>query len=220
METSTFIRDGEAQANPHVQPFPDRLDVRPQYSSTEPLLGSAHHLPLSAALRLTAAVGFATTQYSCWRGLTINLSKLDAPQSVECTLRALMDHIRHWQQRVGAPPYWCWVREQGALLGDHVHILVAAPEGLGRVLSANISRWLRGSSIRGDLPRGTLHTRPTTPSGWLAYVCKTLSPADTATLRELTGARVSTEKPGGAIIGQRIGISRGLGPKARATASA
>lgn len=173
------------------------------------------HLSLGAATRLVAAVRYGAARYSDWRGVTINLTMLDAPQSAEQTMRALMDHLRHWQERNDAPPYWAWVRETGSHHGDHAHILAAAPDGSGRALSVNLGRWLRGPSIRGDVTRGTLHTRPTTTDGWLCYACKTIAPADAPTLHQQTGARVIPEKPGGAVIGQRIGYARCLGPKAR-----
>lgn len=177
------------------------------------------HIGLKDVMSLIAAIQYGAQHYPDWRGITINLTMLDAPQATETTLRVLMDHLRHWQEQRGAPPYWAWVREQGARHGDHVHILAAAPNGTGRSLSAALSRWLRGQSIRGDVTRGTLHTRQTTPTGWLEYACKTLTPADAATIFAQTGLRIAPEKPGGPVIGQRRGIARRLGPKARETSA-
>lgn len=180
---------------------------------------SNHHLSLTAARRVATAVLYASERHQNWRGITINLSLLDAPQAAEQTMRAILDHIRHWQDRHGCPAYWVWVREQGGRLGDHAHILAAAPTGAGRSLSDHLRRWLRGPSIRGDLPPGTLHSRPTSALGWLAYVVKTVTPADATKVRQEFCLRVTHEKPGGQVIGQRVGIARGLGPKARQVAA-
>lgn len=135
-------------------------------------------------------------------------------------MRALLNNLRHWQERRDCPAYWVWVREYGSRLGDHVHILAAAPSGSGRELSNTLRRWLRGSSIRGDLPRGTLNTRPTTARGWLVYVAKTMTPADAAKLSVETGIRFYSEPPGGVVNGARVGIARCLGPKAQMTGAA
>lgn len=216
METTSRCHAAESEEIRRVQAG-SRPRVRSGlYSSVQCLSRpDTLHLSLDAATRLIAAVQYGADQHDTWRGITLNLTMLDAPQSVEQTMRALMDHLRHWQERNAAPPFWAWVRETGSHHGDHAHILAAAPTGSGRSLSANLARWLRGPSIRGDVTRGTLHTRPTTAGGWLGYACKTIAPTDAATLHQQTGARVIPEKPGGAVIGQRIGYARGLGPKAR-----
>lgn len=173
------------------------------------------YLSLDAAVRLVVAVTYGASLHPTWRSLTINLDFLSSPQRAGQTLRVLTDALRHWQVRYGAPPLWVWVRERGARLGDHVHLLAAVPPGTGRALSVALRKWLRGPSIRGDVPRGTYQSRPTTPVGWLVYTCKTIAPADVNTLYQQTGLRVSSVSPGGIVVGQRIGIARRLGPKAR-----
>ena len=207
-----------------VKPFCRVEAEKPEHENTTPYKQcsdpSTHHLSLSAARRVAAAVQYASEHHPAWRSITINLTLLDAPQATEQTMRALLDHLRHWQERRACPAYWAWVREHGGRLGDHIHILAAEPAGAGRSLSDHLRRWLRGPSIRGNLPRGTLHTRPTSPRGWLVYVVKTVSPADASKLRLEMGIRIVPEIPGGAVTGQRVGIARGLGPKARQVAAA
>lgn len=213
MEVSAPSHPGKTEGTRHLQarkPKNGTAALYKQCRSTD-----RHHLPLSAARRVTAAVLHGAEHCQYWRGITINLTMLDAPQQHERTLRTILDHLRHWQERHGCPAYWVWVREHGARLGDHVHIIAAAPVGTGRKLSEDLRRWLRGPSIRGDLARGTLHTRPTSPLGWLAYAVKTITPADAIKLHLETGIRVSLEKPGGPVIGQRVGVARMLAPKAR-----
>lgn len=216
METFSRVHVVESEQFRRVQAGSGVREYSRNISSSQRLSEApGRYLSQDAASRLIAAVQYGSRHHETWRGITINFSLLDAPQSAEQTMRALMDHVRHWQERNHVPPYWCWVREQGAQLGDHAHILAAAPAGSGRALSINLGRWLRGPSIRGDFPRNTLHTRPTTPTGWLEYATKTVEPSDARALNERFGVRIATEKPGGVVIGQRIGIARQLGPKAR-----
>lgn len=184
------------------------------YNSVKSISKTTHkHLSMSDAESLIAAILHGDSQYQHWRGITINLTMLDAPQAVETTMRVLMDHLRHWQERNGAPPFWAWVREQGSVLGDHVHILAAAPPRTGHALRRDITRWLRGPTIRGEVLPDTLHIRQTLAVGWLIYVCKTVTPTDAATLFARSGIRIRPEKPGGPVIGQRRGVARCLGPK-------
>ncbi|MBI5165744.1 MAG: hypothetical protein HY985_17810 [Magnetospirillum sp.] len=216
METSLPAATGETKDIRRVQAVKGRPSHGRIYNSGKSVAKPARlHLSFTDAASLIAAVQYGASRHRHWRGITVNLTMLDAPQATEATLRALTDHIRHWQERNGVPPFWAWVREQGALRGTHVHIIAAAPDGTGRALSNALTRWLRGPSIRGEVARGTLHTRPTTAAGWLGYVCKTLTPTDAAALFAQTGIRIISEKPGGPVIGQRRGVARCLGPKAR-----
>jgi hypothetical protein len=216
METISSAALGETKEIRRVQPEQGRRSRPRIYNSGKSLAKPARlHLSLTDAASLIAAVQYGARHYQHWRCITINLTMLDAPQSMKTTLRLLMDHLRHWQERNGVPPYRAWVREQGAVLGDHVHILAAAPPRSGHVLRRNMKRWLCGPTIRGEVTPTTLDIRQTTATGWLGYVCKTVTPTDAAALFAQTGFRIRPEKPGGPVIGQRRGIARCLGPQER-----
>jgi|GEM_PF-7006872 len=173
------------------------------------------HMTINEVMRLVEAIRYGASRWPYWRSITINLTLLDAPQTNEQTMRRLLDHLRHWQERKDCPAYWLWVREQGGQLGDHVHILVAAPPEATGNLSSSLRRWLRGPSIRGEVLPKMLHTRQTSPGGWLTYVVKTVTPVDAKALYQQIGIRIVPEEPGGPVVGQRIGIARAIGPKAR-----
>jgi len=178
------------------------------------------HLSLTDAQRLLAAVQWGAMLWQEWRGLTVNTTLLNSPAGPAAIMRALADHLRHWQAAREVPPLYAWVRECGGQHGDHAHMLVAIPPGGGRALSHAIRRWLQGPGVRGDAAKGALHSRPTTIGGWLAYTLKTMTPADAQRLYLECGFRVIASPPAAPVVGQRIGIARALQQKARNTTRA
>ncbi len=170
---------------------------------------------LGEARRLVEGVLYGASRWRHWLGITLNIALLNSPAAAAAIMRTLADHLRHWQAARGVPPLYAWVRECGGRHGDHAHMLIAIPPGCGPALARAIRRWLRGPSIRGDLARGTLHSRGTTAGGWLGYCLKTLSVRDARRLTAQTGFRVFPEPPAAPVVGQRLGIARALGAKAR-----
>ena len=151
--------------------------------------------------RLRAAAGYGAAHWHHWVGATVSLRLLDGFTSPEAIMRAVMDHTRKWQQRHAVPPYWAWVRECGPVMGDHCHIIAAVPAGGASDLHRVLCHWLAGGNIRGDSGGNAIKTSPTSVEGWLRYCTKTMNRPD--------------KYP---IIGQRLGISGRLGPKAREAA--
>ena len=214
METPRHPAPRETQAPRGFAVVAQDLLRAPEYNSRDP---SPHRNPPGATAvsavktsnaltagqvqRLRAAVGYGAEQWGHWAGITISLHLLDGCLSPEAIMRAVMDHIRKWQQRHAVPPFWAWVRESGPVMGDHAHILAAVPAGAASDLHRVLCRWLAGGNIRGDTGSNTVYTRPTSVEKWLGYCSKTMNRPDH-----------------NSIIGQRLGISGRLGPKARRSA--
>ena len=176
---------------------------------------ATRYMTLGEARRLAAGVLWGAEIWQSWVGATINLDMPASPASPAEVIRALVERIRHWQAPRGIPEFYCWVRETGAQLGGHVHLVIASRAGASRALRQALCRRMTGAAIGGDAAGDTLLIRATTPAGWLGYAVKNLAPADAQQFRVETGISVAIEPPAAPVVGPRIGIARAMAPKAR-----
>jgi hypothetical protein len=127
---------------------------------------------------------------------------------------AFLTKLRHWLRKQGHRTAYAWVRENGRVIGSHVHILLHLPPGV--VIGGHRSRrWIEAISGR-RYCTGTIKTRAISQRSYdanlaavVAYLCKGASD------EVAEGLRLERRKPGGRIIGKRAGWSENVGTKAR-----
>lgn len=153
----------------------------------------------------------------CWEFVGV----ADGVAATGRLMKLICDGARRRGQRVS----YVWVRENGVIVGDHVHVLFHLPEGLSRWYATRKPGWLKrcGATRRAGTSKttsiwgaDTTGTGVSTGSGlYLAnlkqlerYVLKHCSPE----VSKLLGIK---KKGSSGIVGKRVSISQDLHRKAR-----
>jgi hypothetical protein len=149
------------------------------------------------------------------RHMTIRLEQAGIPDSEAVrAIGAFLTKFRDWLRKKGFKTAHAWVRENGRVIGSHVHILLHLPPGV--TIGAHRSRrWIEAVSGR-RYRAGTIKTRAISPRAYddnlvavVGYLCKGASD------EVAEGLGLERRKPGGRIIGKRAGWSENVGAKAR-----
>jgi hypothetical protein len=149
------------------------------------------------------------------RHMTIRLEQAGIPDTdAVVAIGAFLTKFRDWLRKKGFKTAYAWVRENGRVIGSHVHILLHLPSGVS--IGAHRSRrWIEAISGR-RYRAGTIKTKAISPRAYddnlaavVGYLCKGASD------EVADGLGLERRKPGGRIIGKRAGWSENVGTKAR-----
>jgi hypothetical protein len=148
------------------------------------------------------------------RHVTIRLERAGIPdRDAVKVIGAFLTRVRDWLRKKGHRTAFAWVRENGAMIGSHVHILLHLPAGVS--FGHRPRRWIEATSGK-PYRAGTIRTKRISEAAYddnlgvlVGYLCKGASPDVAETLG------LERRKPGGTIIGKRAGWSENIGLKAR-----
>lgn len=148
------------------------------------------------------------------RHVTIRLERAGIADSEAIeAIGAFLTRIRDWLRKQGHQTAFAWVRENGSMIGSHVHILVHIPPEVR--LGHRSRRWIE--AISGKRYRAnSIRTKSISSKAYnenlgvlIGYLCKGAS----AEVAEKLG--LDRRKPGGSITGKRAGWSQNVGKSAR-----
>ena len=214
--TDTYMSEAHVDAKPSINGWGGKRNSRDRVT---------HALPLAKA---QAIIGGAYRAIKIGlpfnRFVTLHLERAGLTDAIAAdAIGRIIKLASDWMRTKGQAFTWEWIRENDVgdgSKGSHVHILCHCPDTIpiGRMWL----RWLRkvsgrpyrAKAIKSERIGGTLNVYATSPALYLqnldrvlAYVCKGVSPADTATLG------LPKHEAGGRIIGKRAGWSQNVGEK-------